>query len=507
MALISSVAFDLKGQEVATFVLNQYKPSIEIGEYGTTYTLGYVQDGPKPLFGAFGSTQADAFPTGIRSASTAYGKGGAILQDLVTNTGVATQYITYPNGVFSKIALGSGVESISVAFEPDSTGISDVVYEDGSYYEFTPDGGSTLVASNVVSASVAIDKSGNKLQDYVTADGVLHEISSPAPANPGDPAPTPTTTTLGTEVVSSGVAFDGNGGVVRAVVFSDGTAYQYDYAGAHQAPGTLFPVVLQHVLGSVSLAFDRSLAGMTIVSTEHAAITFPGGTYGGTALQSISYEYTPTGSQVQGLSERTYSIAFAPGSIEAMNYVDLNGDAVQVVFNPNSHSTFTPPGDSTKLGTNVQSYQLAYYPDQDAHQQYESVADVVYMNGEYYEFDPAGNPTLIATNVVSASVAMDLSGNKLQDYVTADGVAHEISTPAATKDDPNPTPTTTTLGTNVVSIGVAFDGNGGIVRSVLFTNGLAYQYDYSGQHLQGQVFDPSLDNPNRLALKARLFSY
>ena len=153
------------------------------------------------------------------------------------------------------------------------------------------------------------------------------------------------------------------------------------------------------------------------------------------------------------------------------------------------------------IGDGVQSVSIAFDP------QGNEVADVVYQNGEYYEFDASGKSTLIASNVVSASVAIDSKGDKLQDYVTADGVAHEISTPAAPAGGTAPAPTTTTLGTNVVSISVAFDGNGGIARSVLFTNGLAYQYDYAGQHLQGQVFNPFLYNPNRLSLKAGLYSY
>ena len=216
----------------------------------------HVAEQAWPLYGPSNSSQLS-----LRSASIAFDKAGNVLQDFVDNYGVATQYMSLPNNTYSQIVLGKGVESISVAFEPDGTGVSDVVYEDGSYYEFTSTGGSTLVASNVVSASVAIDTSGNKLQDYVTADGVLHEISSPAPATSGGTAPTPITTTLGTNVVSSGIAFDGNGGVVRSVVFSDGTAYQYDYAGAHQTPDALFPIVTQHVLGWTGLAFDPSTKG------------------------------------------------------------------------------------------------------------------------------------------------------------------------------------------------------------------------------------------------------
>ena len=173
------------------------------------------------------------FPDQLRSVSTAFDKAGDIFQDFVDNQGVATQYISYYDLTYSKIVLGPGVESMSVAFLADGTGVSDVVYEDGSYYEFNSAGGSTLVASNVVSASVAIDSKGDKLQDYVTADEVAHEISSSTSATPGDMPPAPTTTTLGTNVVSISVAFDGNGGIARSLLFTDGLAYQYDYAGQH----------------------------------------------------------------------------------------------------------------------------------------------------------------------------------------------------------------------------------------------------------------------------------
>jgi hypothetical protein len=480
MALISSVGFDPKGQEIAEVIYN--KPDQSTGALQTILTPGYVKSGPLPLFTDFNSTLT------LRSASIAFDKAGDVLQDLVNNQGVATQYVNYVNGFSGQIVLGSGVESISVAFEPDGTGVSDVVYEDGSYYEFTSTGGSTLVASNVVSASVAIDAQGNKLQDYVTADEVAHEISTAA-ATPADPTPTPTTTTLGTNVVSSGVAFDGNGGVVRAVVFSNGTNYQYDYAGAHLSPAPVFQIITQHILGSTSLVFNP------FVGDETATITFPqtgsGALNGGTTIQ-----YRSSGGALQADSQRggllTSSTTFGPNGKTIQEIVFASGNAFQI----------NPDGGGFTIGSDVQSVNIAFDP------QGNEVADVVYMNGEYYEFDSSGHSTLIASDVVSASVAIDKAGDKLQDYATADGVAHEISSPApATPGGTPPTPTTATLGTEVVSISVAYDGNGGIARSVLFTNGLAYQYDYAGQHLQGQVFNPLLYNPKRLALTAGLTSY
>ena len=464
MALLGSVAFDLKGQEIADFIVN--KPGMHTGQFVPIYTPGFVQDGPLPVYGSnsfynqgFDTFPTPFFPNGLRSASTAFDKAGDVLQDFVDNSGVATQYMSLVGGQQARIVLGPGVESISLAFEPDGTGVSDVVYEDGSYYEFTSTGGSTLIATNVVSASVAIDGQGNKLQDYVTADAVLHEIGGG------------TTTTLGTNVVSSGVAFDGNDGVVRSVVFTDGMAYQYDYAGQHSS-GQDFVLVTQPVAGSTSIAFNPT------TGEESAFVTFPN--------QSANpddptggnlYQYNNSGASQFNNYTLTANTAFSKGGKVITDLVYSDGVAYEIINN----------GGFVVLGTGVQCVSIAFDPSGN------EVADVVYLDGQYYEFDSSGGSTLIASDVVSASVAIDKSGDKLQDYVTADGVAHEISGG-----------TTTTLGTNVVSISVAYDGNGGIARSVLFTDGNAYQYDYAGQHLQGQVFNPYLINSNRLAFQDRL---
>ena len=456
MALISSVTFDLKGQEIADYVVNT--PGYHDGQFDVTYTPGYVRSGPLPVYG-FDTGLTTSQPDGLRSVSTAYDKAGDILQDFVDNSGTATQSMSYVGGQQAQIVLGPGVESMSVAFEPDGTGVSDVVYEDGSYYEFTSTGGSTLVATNVVSASVAIDSRGNKLQDYVTADAVLHEIGGG------------TTTTLGTNVASSGVAFDGNDGVVRSVVFTDGSAYQYDYAGAHESPAPLFTPVTQPYLGSTGIAFDPTTA------EEYALASFPRSLSAGYFFPfGDLYQYNSSGVAYLGGFIDTANTAFSKGGKIIQDVVQSDGKAYEYING----------GPANFLGSGVQSVSIAFDPSGN------EVADVVYWDGEYYEFDSQGGSTLIASNVVSASVAIDSKGDKLQDYVTADGVAREISGG-----------TTTTLGTNVVGISVAYDGNGGIARSVLFTNGLAYQYDYAGQHLQGQVFNPFQYNPKRLAFASR----
>jgi len=459
MALLTSVTFNPQGVEEVDVI--SFPPSFDgvglhFNVYGPGYVPGTIPRNDRSGFGA--------------SASTAYDRNGLRVQDYVLDNGEAVQYSNGISTVLSLNNLGNvlgNVETMSVAFEPDNTGISDIVYQDGTYDEFTQ-GSNTpqKIATNVVSASVAIDPSGRKLQDYVTANGVLHEIDS---ANPG------VTKTLGTNVVSGSVAFDGNDGIVRSVVFTDGHVYQYDYAGAH-ASGRVFTPAVQPFSGSSSTAFDNA-------GQEYAYVVRA---FDAPAYRYNAYQIKNTGTVDLGANVLTINTAFSP-----------RGKIIQdVVYLDGSDYEFIDGGPGTLIGHGVQSVSIAFDT------QGREVADVVYQDGEYYEFDSTGGSTLIAKDVVSASVAIAKSGTKLQDYVTADGVAHEISGT-----------TTTDLGTNVVSIGVAFDGNGGIVRTVVFTDGQAYQYDYAGQHSQGQVFVPAYQfpvynaapvNPNRLALIAKL---
>jgi hypothetical protein len=242
-------------------------------------------------------------------------------------------------------------------------------------------------------------------------------------------------------------------------------SYQYDYAGQHTSR-QLFAPVTQPTNAFTSIAFDPQ-------GNEIALVGFPeGGLYRSTEI----WQYTSSGATFEAGGYLTENIAYSKAGKQITATVYSGGESIVTV-----------PGQAGQVGQGVQSLSIAFDPAGN------EVQDVVYQDGEYYEVDSSGTQTLIASNVISASVAIDKSGNKLQDYVTADGVAHEISGG-----------TTTTIGTNVVGISVAFDGNGGIARSVLFTDGLAYQYDYAGQHLQGQVFNPFLVNPNRLALISRL---
>ena len=196
----TSIAFDNAGQEYAYVV-----PHYVVGSLMTDNAYQINNKGMVDL-GA-----------GVLTINTAFSPRGKIIQDVVYLNGDDYESIDGGPGTL----IGQGVQSVSLAFDTQGHEVADVVYQDGEYYEFTAAGGSTLIAKDVVSASVAIAKSGQKLQNYVTADGVAHEIVGT------------TTKDLGTNVVSIGVAFDGNGGIVRTVLFTNGQAYQYDYAGQH----------------------------------------------------------------------------------------------------------------------------------------------------------------------------------------------------------------------------------------------------------------------------------